>query len=170
VIAAIGVLLRQFLRQFPGFGRAHVKRSSGPLRLVSRWRPCTPQTRHVTGMTPAHHIVVPFPKASSELLRAGRSCANLSPSRLDCRAVRKRRMSRSRQLRARRRTNGQTVRAFEIICEEAARPSIPVPGRFAISRLTNRQTESEHDYQNRIGACFGDDRIGQRSCFCQSAS
>ena len=79
-------------------------------------------------------------------------------------------MSRSRQLRARGRTNGQTVLAFEIICEVAARPSIPAPGTFAISCLAKPANGDEHDDQNRIGACFGNDCIGQRSRFCQPAS
>ena len=31
------------------------------------------------------------------------------------------------------------------------------------------KTESDHDYQDRVGACFGDHRLGQRSCVCQPA-
>ena len=31
------------------------------------------------------------------------------------------------------------------------------------------KTESDHDHQDRVGACFGDHRFGQRSCVCQPA-
>jgi hypothetical protein len=37
-------------------------------------------------------------------------------------------------------------------------------------RMANSiKTESDHDHQDRVGACFGDHRLGQRSCVCQPA-
>lgn len=110
-------------------------------------------------------------KTSPKLLRSGRSCGNLSPVSLHPRAAPWRLPSRSRQFRARRRINGQTVRGFEIICEEVGTFHHPPPrdGRHP-PRIETRQKESNHGYQDRIGACFGDDRIGQRPCICQPAS
>ena len=55
--------------------------------------------------------------------------------------VRERRSPHSPQLRARRRTNGQTVRALETICVRKRRPGIQVPGCPPPVTRPTRQTE-----------------------------
>jgi len=90
---------------------------------------------------PSPDMCIRLPEASSELLRLARSCVNLvSPCLRHC-AARERWPLHSPQLRARRRTNSQTVRALETMCTKGRRASTHAAGCPSPVTQPTRQKE-----------------------------